>query len=124
MRPAGLRTGARKSFAAEGLHADDGADDVAVHVGVADVQAVGDALDGFVDAAVDAQRQAVAGIGDGRADLIEVFGAPADEVQDRPEDFALETRDAVDFVGAWREEGAVAGGVVVQRAGEDRKSVV
>ena len=64
MRPAGLRTGAGKTLTTEGLHADDGADDVAVHVGVADVQAVGDALDGFVDAAVDAQRQAVAGIGD------------------------------------------------------------
>jgi putative hemolysin len=74
-------------FAAEGLHADDGADEVAVHVGVADVQAVGDALDGFVDAAVDAQRQAVAGIGDGHADLVELVGTPADDVQDRTEDF-------------------------------------
>jgi hypothetical protein len=85
------------------------------------VQAVGDALDRFVDAAVDAQRQAVAGIGDGLADLVEILGTPADDVQDRPEDFAFEPRDAVDFVGARREEGAVAGRFLVERAGEDRR---
>jgi hypothetical protein len=47
--------------------------------------------------------------------------APADDVQDRPEDFAFEARDAVDLVGARREEGAVAGGLLVERAGEDRR---
>jgi hypothetical protein len=93
VRATRLRTGARKSLATKWLHADDRADDVAVDVGVADVQAVGDALDRFIDAAVDAQRQPVAGIGDGFADLVEILGTPADDVQDRPEDFAPEPRD-------------------------------
>ena len=54
-----LRTGARFAFAAERLHADDGADDVTVHINIAHVRALGDEGYGFIDARMDAQGQAV-----------------------------------------------------------------
>ena len=52
-------------MAAEGLHADDGADNIAVDVDVAGGDALADMGDGLVDAAVDAEGQAVAGRVDG-----------------------------------------------------------
>ena len=57
MWPTGLRAGARETLAAKRLDADHRTDEVAVHVSVADMQAGGNALDRFVDAAVNAQCQ-------------------------------------------------------------------
>src|SRR5216683_4813726 len=62
MRAAGLGAGAGEAFAAEGLHADDGADHAAVDVDVADARGEHDLVDEALDAAVDAEGQAVAGI--------------------------------------------------------------
>src|SRR5574337_1995952 len=56
MRAAGLGSGAGQVLAAERLHADHRADLVAVDVEVADLGAAPDVLDGFVDAAVHAER--------------------------------------------------------------------
>jgi hypothetical protein len=61
VRAAGLGAGAGQALAAERLHADHRADLVAVDVDVADLRPRDDAVDGFVDARVDAQGQAVAG---------------------------------------------------------------
>ena len=58
---AGLGAGSREPLAAEGLNPDDGADHIAIDIGVADAQAVMDVTDGGFDPAVDAQSQAVAG---------------------------------------------------------------
>ena len=71
MRPASLGAGARKPLAAEGLRPDNGADLVAVDIGVADPHPRQDALDRSPDAAVNAQRQPVAGRVDRLADLVE-----------------------------------------------------
>src|SRR5882724_493826 len=60
-RPAGLGARAREALAAEGLHAHDGADHVAVDVRVAHPQPLMDVAHGGVDAAVDAEGEAVAG---------------------------------------------------------------
>ena len=57
MGPACFGARAGKAVAAEGLHTDDGADQVAVDVDVAGPGAGGDAVDGVVDAGVDAERQ-------------------------------------------------------------------
>src|SRR5260221_14775807 len=61
MRAAGLGPGARQALAAEGLHADDGADHVAVDVEVADPHPTLDRAHPLVHAAVDAEGEAVAG---------------------------------------------------------------
>src|SRR6185437_5632684 len=61
MRPADLRPGAREALAAERLHADDGADHVAIDVAIADRQPRMDRAYSLVDAAMDAKRQAEAG---------------------------------------------------------------
>ena len=58
---AGLRPGARKPLAAERLHADHGADLVAVDVEIADAGVLGDVIGDAVDAAVQAERQPIAG---------------------------------------------------------------
>src|SRR6185312_4166266 len=61
VRAAGLGAGAGKALAAERLHADHRADLVAVDVAVADAGVAADVFHGVVDAAVHAQREAVAG---------------------------------------------------------------
>src|SRR6185312_3635150 len=60
VRAAGLGAGAGKALAAERLHADHRADLVAVDVAVADAGVAADVFHGVVDAAVHAQREAVA----------------------------------------------------------------
>jgi hypothetical protein len=89
-RPAGLGTSTRKALAAEGLHADDGADDAAVDIGVADPKAIQEVAHGLVDAAVDAEGQPVAGRGDLVNDRIEPIGLPTRETEDGPEDLSVE----------------------------------
>ena len=60
MRAAGLEAGAGKAAAAERLHADHRAYGAAIDVDVADAAAAFEFLGAAVDAAVQAQRQAVA----------------------------------------------------------------
>src|SRR5258706_10627468 len=85
MRAAGLGTGAREAFAAEGLHADHGADHVAVDVDVADARLAHDALDETFDAAVDAERKPVAGATQPLQDAVEIRLVVDADMQDRPE---------------------------------------
>src|SRR5262245_61604921 len=60
-RTAGFGPGAGFTFAAEWLHADDGADDIAIDVLIARVRAVSNGVDRFIDAALYTHREAVAG---------------------------------------------------------------
>ena len=62
-----LRSGARKAATAEWLHADHSADDVPVHIDIADFDAVGDMRDGLVQTRMQPESQAVAG----RVDIVD-----------------------------------------------------
>src|SRR6516162_10561612 len=104
---AGFGSSARQPFAAEGLYPDDGADYVAVDVGVADSQAREDIAYGFVDPALDAEGQAVAGSGDLVEHRVEPVGAPAHDMQDRAKHLFGEPLGAVDLEDAGGEKGAV-----------------
>jgi hypothetical protein len=75
-----------------------------------------DAVDGFVDAAVDAQRQAVAGGVDGVDDLVELVGLEAQHVQHRAEVLAVSSLTATDLDDRRGEEGAVRAGRPLARA--------
>src|SRR6185436_20745445 len=73
VRSAGLRAGARQPFAAEGLHADHGTDHAAVDVDIADARFPYHVVDEALDAAVDAEREAVAGIAQPGEDAVEII---------------------------------------------------
>src|SRR5712692_5125317 len=87
MRPAGLRAGAGEAFAAEGLHADHGADHAAVDVNVADARRAYHLVDEALDAAVDAEREAVAGVADPLQYFPQIPSLINADMQDRAEDF-------------------------------------
>src|SRR3546814_188723 len=106
---AGLWSGPRQPLAPEGLHADNGADLVPVDVDVSDPRPLRDAPYRGIDAAVDAEGQAVAGPVDRIDDIVDPVAVEADDMQDRAEDFPLQLSDGVDFIGPWSEEGAVFG---------------
>src|ERR1700730_13538873 len=74
---AGFGAGAGEAFAAERLHADDGADHAPVDVAIADLEAREDVGPGLVEAAVDAEGQAMAGSGDLVENPVEPVGASA-----------------------------------------------
>src|SRR3984893_9872533 len=80
---ASFGAGAGEGFAAERLHADDGADHAAVDVAVADPEARQNVAHGLVDAAVDAEGEPVTGCGDLVEPRVEPVGLPADDVEDR-----------------------------------------
>src|SRR3546814_14473296 len=103
---ASLRSGARQPLAAEGLHADHGADLVAVDVDVADASTSGDALHRRIDAAVDAEGQAIAGPVDRVHDTVDAVAVEARDVEDRPEALPLPLGDGIDLEGPRRQEGA------------------
>ena len=107
-RAAGLRPGAGKAGAAERLHADRGADDVAVDVDVAGLDAVDHARDRLVDARVQAEGEAVAGGVDVADQPVEVGALEAQHMQHRAEDFALDVGDAADLDQRRRDEGSAA----------------
>src|SRR5437660_1768051 len=69
VRSARLGAGAGEAFAAEGLHADDGADHAAVHIGIANARRGDHVVDEALDAAVDAEREAEAGVAQPLQDL-------------------------------------------------------
>src|SRR3989442_747139 len=87
MRPAGLRAGAGEAFAAEGLHANYGADHAAVDVDVADARGAHHLVDEALDAAVDAEGQAVAGVTHPLQQFPEILSLIDADMQDRPEHF-------------------------------------
>src|SRR3546814_1719340 len=99
-----LPTCALQPLAAEGLHADHGADLVAVDVDVADASTSGDALHRRIDAAVDAEGQAIAGPVDRVHDTVDAVAVEARDVEDRPEDLPFQLGDGIDLEGARREE--------------------
>src|SRR3954469_15030011 len=96
MRPARLGSGAGKALASERLHAHHRADLVAVHIHVAHLHPVTDELRRFVDAAVDPERQAIAGGVYGIANFAEAIRRIAHDVQDRPEHLPLQHADGID----------------------------
>ena len=79
-----------KALAAERLDADDRADLIAVDIEIADAGMLCDVVGDGLEAAVEAERQAIAAVVDGGDDLVEVALLEADDVQDRAEDFALQ----------------------------------
>src|SRR5690606_27183580 len=89
-RPPRLGTSARKPPAAERLHTDDGADDIAVHIKVSGANTARDMRDRFVQPGMQAESEAVAG----RIDIVDQpvqFVAPVtDDMQDGTENFTLE----------------------------------
>ncbi|CWS22345.1 Uncharacterised protein [Neisseria meningitidis] len=88
---------AGQTVSAEGLYADDCADDVAVDVNVAGFDAAADVAYRAFDAAVYAVGQGVAFAVDLVDDVVEFVGAVADDVQDGTEDFALQFVEVVQF---------------------------
>ena len=103
VRAAGLGASAAQAFAAKGLHADHGADHVAVDVDVADVRGMGHCLGPAVDAGLDAQGEAVAQ----RVDLINHvrwLAAPTHHLQHGAKDFGLDIGDASHFEGMRRNQ--------------------
>src|SRR5947207_5719108 len=87
MRPAGLRAGAGEAFAAEGLHSNYRADHAAVDVDVADARGAHHLVDEALDAAVDAEREAVAGVADPLQHFLQIASPVKTHMQDRAEDF-------------------------------------
>src|SRR5882762_5245571 len=101
VRPAGLRAGAGKAFAAEGLHSDYGADHAAVDVDVADARGAHHLVDKAVDAAVDAEREAIAGVADPLQHFSQVPSLVNADMQDRAEDFAARQLIELELEGDW-----------------------
>src|SRR5690606_16497914 len=112
---AGLGAGARPALAAERLHTDHSADHVAIDVDVADGRAGDDLLPEALDARMDAQRQAVARIPDGRQHVADLVALVANDVQDGPEFFAGQLARVVQLQHA-RSEVAAFGTNLVQGA--------
>ena len=95
VRAARLRAGAGHTLAAKRLRTHDGADLVAVDVGVADTDTLDDLLHAVVDARVQAESQTVATRIDIVDDAVDFAGPETAHVQHRPEDFALHVGDTV-----------------------------
>src|ERR1700735_5191361 len=108
-RAASLWSGARQSPSAEWLHADDSADLVAVDIGVADAQSLGNAPLHRLYAAVDAERQAVAGGIDRVHQVIQPIRGVANHAQHRTEYLALQVARLTQQVSTRCEEAAVLG---------------
>ena len=91
MRSACLRAGAAQALAAEGLAFDHGADLVAVDVEIADARMFLDIVANGVDAALEAERQAIAGRVDRIDDLVELVAGEAN----RREESRRNSRDSI-----------------------------
>src|SRR5438309_4878096 len=101
MRPAGLRAGAGEAFAAEGLHSNYGADHAAVDVDVADARGAHHLVDETLDAAVDAEREAVAGVAQPSQHFPQIVSLKETHMQDRAEDFGSRQLIEREFEGDW-----------------------
>ncbi len=117
-RAARLRSGARQAVAAERLHADGRADDVAVDVDVAGGDARGDERDRRVDARMDAAGQRVAG-GVERVDQRrQRLALEPQHMQRRAEHFAAEVGDRADLDQRRRDEEAARARLAERRRGD------
>src|SRR6185437_15695681 len=93
----GLGSGSRQAGTAEGLRADHGTDHAAINVNVAMRKACGDMLDHVVDARMDAQGQRRTVRREVIEQRVDLLGAPAHDVKDRPEYFLLQLAGAVEL---------------------------
>ena len=105
-RAARFRPRAREPRAAERLHADGRADDVAVDINVARLDPFDHASDRLVDAGVQAEGEPIAGGVDRIDQRIEPIALVAQHMQNRAEHFALDVGDFVDLDHRRREEGS------------------
>ena len=115
-RPAGLGASARQAHAAKRLHADHRANHVAVDVNVAGLHLLRDLGNGFVNAAVDAKRQAVAGGVDGVQHLRQLLAAVAQYMQNWAEHLTLQALYAINFDNCWQDEVAYSSAFVARQA--------
>src|SRR5271157_102069 len=106
MRSAGFGTRAGKSGTAEGLHTDDRADHVAIHVGVADRRGLIYLPPKGFQTGLYAERQAVIAGADGCQDLLDVVGSIAHHVQYRAKFLARELCSASELDEMRRDEAA------------------
>src|SRR5690554_1805850 len=97
LRATGFRTSTRQAFAAEWLGADNGADLVTVHVGVAHLYPAGNMFDAAIHTAVDTEGQAVALGIDGIHHLVDVLGREGGHMQHGAEDFLFHLFNAADL---------------------------
>ena len=104
-RAAGFRSGPRQTFAAKRLHADHGANHIAVNVQVADFGAAGDLSDGLIDAGMDAEGQTVAGGVNLLDQLIQSVTVIANHVQHRAKDLFFQLIKALELDQGRRNEG-------------------
>src|SRR5581483_7732175 len=107
---AGFRASAGESFAAEWLHADDGAGHAAIDVAIADVSERLHLAPGRLDARMHAEREPVARPVDLVDHRFERLRRIADHVQHRAEVLAVQLLDRLDLHRAGREERAVPRG--------------
>ncbi len=121
-RAAGLGAGARAAHAAEGLHADHGADEVAVDVHIAGVNALAQLGNGFVDATVYAEGQAVAGGVDGVEHRAELLAPVAQHMQHRAEHLALQAVDGVELDQRGTNKGAQPAAFIAPQPGDAKAS--
>src|SRR5690349_303936 len=98
-----LRSRARKAAPTKRLHADHRADLVAIDIGVADAQPLGNAPLRCLDPAVDAKGQAIAGGVYRIHQLVHTVGGIADDAQDGTEDLRPEFARTLQQEGARRE---------------------
>ena len=109
-RPAGFRPGAGQALAAKWLDADHGTDHIPIDVQVAYLRPLPDGLDGFIDAAVDAHGQAVAGGVDLFEQVRQLVATETQDMHHRAEHLAVQIGQCVNFdQGRWHE---AAGGTV------------
>src|SRR5947208_2919035 len=85
-----LRTGTAEALAAERLAFDHGPDLVAVHIEVSDPGVLLHIVADGVDAALEAQRQAITGRVDRLDHLVELVTREADDVKDRAKILAIQ----------------------------------
>src|SRR5580704_18096856 len=107
MRPARLRSGARQAGSAEGLHTYDGADHIAIDVGIADRSVLEHLSPEGLQAGLHPQGQAVMARTNRLQNLHYVGGSIAHDMQDGPEFLARELRRALQLDEMRCEETAV-----------------
>src|SRR5690606_34493059 len=107
LRATGFRSGTRQPLATEWLGANDGADLVTVHVGVAHLDTTGNVLDPPVNAAMNTESQAVALGIDGIDHLVDVLGFKRGHMQNRAENFLFQLFNSAHLKHCRRHEQAL-----------------
>ncbi len=104
-RPPRLRPRAGQAFAAKWLDTDHGTDHVAIDVNIADMRLRRDEIDGLVDPAMHAQRQAIAQLIDPVDQTGQLVAAEAQNMHHRPEHFRRQISQRIDLDQGRRHEG-------------------